>query len=208
MCVTGGVAFAFSVYLDERFIGHHAGETQVLFDPLEPAATKIKQFTFPATLPQGSKHVITIVQDHMGLNGAWTAGSNEFQTPIGILDYNFNTLAEKIPTSVNWKLTGNLGGVDYADQVRGPVNEGGFYAERQGWHLPGFDTSKWRSITPMKNGVDHAGVGFFVTEFNLDLPKGYDIPLALEFKNTTVPADFRALLYVNGYQFGKYGMAS
>lgn len=98
----------------------------------------------------------------MGLNGAWTAGSNEFQTPIGIWDYNFNTLDEKLSTAVTWKLTGNLGGEDYADQVRGPVNEGAFYAERQGWHLPGYDTSAWRSITPVKNGVDHAGAGIFV----------------------------------------------
>ncbi|KAF8467702.1 glycoside hydrolase superfamily [Kalaharituber pfeilii] len=174
----GGVAYPFAVYLDETFIGAHAGETQ---------------FQIPETITKGSKHVMTIVQDHMGLNGAWTAGSNEFHAPIGIQDYNFNT--RDIDRKATCKLTGNLGGEDYVDQARGHVNEGGFYAERQGWHLPGFDAS---------DGVDHAGV-VFLTEFDLDLPKGYDIPLTFDFKNTTTPADFKVLLYVNGYQFGKYG---
>lgn len=44
------------------------------------------------------------------------------------------------------------------------------------------------------------------TEFDLDLPSGYDIPLAFTFTNsTTVPEHYRAQLYVNGYQFGRYG---
>ncbi|KAF8426345.1 hypothetical protein EV426DRAFT_704293 [Tirmania nivea] len=141
MSVTGGVAFAFSVYLDEEFIGHHPGGTQVLFDPLEPAATKIKQFTFPATLSKSSKHVITISK----------------------------TTCER----------------------------GWFYAERQGWHLPGFDTSKWRSITPMRNGVDHAGVGFFVTEFDLDLQRDTIFLLHSNSRIPPQPADFYTLTVIN-----------
>lgn len=50
-----------------------------------------------------------------------------------------------------------------------------------------------------------AGVGWFTTSFKLDVPRGHDVPLFVTFSNTTSPAPaYRAQLYVNGYQFGKY----
>lgn len=42
------------------------------------------------------------------------------------------------------------------------------------------------------------------TEFELNLPENYDIPLAFKFTNSTETPNFRAQIYVNGYQFGKY----
>lgn len=50
--------------------------------------------------------------------------------------------------------------MQYVDRTRGPFNEGGLYAERQGWHYPGFDTGKWEKQTPFE-GIKTAGVGFF-----------------------------------------------
>lgn len=38
----------------------------------------------------------------------------------------------------------------------------------------------------------------------MNLPKGFDIPLAFKFTNSTETPNFRAQIYVNGYQFGKY----
>jgi len=57
-------------------------------------------------------------------------------------------------------------------------------------------------------GITEAGIAFYSTSFDLALPAGYDIPLSFVFANTTMNgtvADFRAQLFVNGYQFGKYG---
>jgi hypothetical protein len=56
-------------------------------------------------------------------------------------------------------------------------------------------------------------VAFYKTSFGLNLPESYDIPLAFEFSNCsaaddTLGTNFRALLYVNGWQFGKYGKLS
>ena len=48
---------------------------------------------------------------------------------------------------ISWKIQGNKGGEDIADPVRGPMNEGGQYGERNGWHLPGFDDSGWERAT-------------------------------------------------------------
>ena len=139
------------------------------------------------------------------LNRSQVVGEDQMKIPRGILAYN---LAGRKASSIAWKLTGNLGGEDYLDKVRGPLNEGGLYAERQGWHLPGAPISDWQSSTGFS--VNSAGVNFYAAELKLDLPRGWDVPLSFMFHNTTksggndsVPA-YRAELFVNGWQFGKY----
>ena len=90
----------------------------------------------------------------------------------------------------------------YPDKTRGVLNEGGLFGERQGWHLPGFDTSSWVSRSLSQGLPDgKAGVGFFVTTFNLNVPKETDVLMSFVFDNVNQP--YRALLFVNGWQFGK-----
>lgn len=91
----------------------------------------------------------------------------------------------------------------FPDKVRGLYNEGGFFGERQGWHLPGFDTSSWES-RELSEGLPSggAGVGFFVTTFDLKIPKGTDTLLSFQYE-TTNDQPYRSLLFVNGWQFGK-----
>lgn len=83
------------------------------------------------------------------------------------------------------------------------MNEGGLFGEREGWHLPGFDTSSWTE-RDLSEGLPsgEAGVGFFVTTFDLDFPKNTDVLLSFQFEsNNTLP--YRARLFVNGWMFGK-----
>jgi hypothetical protein len=94
----GGNAFGFSVWLNSDLLGSWYG--------YDSGAFGNKTFTFP-TLKKGSKCIITILQDHQGLNEDWTAGSDDFKTPRGILYYDFKGSPD---TTVSWKLTGNLGG--------------------------------------------------------------------------------------------------
>ena len=91
--------------------------------------------------------------------------------------------------------------------MRGLFNEGGLYGEREGWHLPGFDTSAWPARA-LSAGLPSRtpGVGFFVTTFDLDVPAGVDAMFSFVFDNGTAtpPAqDYRALLFVNGWPYGK-----
>ncbi|KAA8894151.1 glycoside hydrolase family 35 protein [Sphaerosporella brunnea] len=188
--VQGGNAFGFSVWLNSELLGSSHG-----YD----AGTVVTK-SFSVSLKKGSRNIITVLQDHQGLNEDWTAGSEDFKVPRGILYYSFSGSPS---TSVSWKMTGNLGGEDYADKTRGPFNEGGLYAERQGFHLPGYPTGSWKTSSPL-DGIQSAGVAFYKTSFDLNLPEGYDIPLAFTFGNCTESPNFRAQLYVNGYQFGKY----
>ena len=90
----------------------------------------------------------------------------------------------------------------YLDKVRGVLNEGGLYGERMGWHLPGFNTSSW-VLRDLSEGLPNsaAGVGFFVTTFDLNISEGLDVPMSFTFDDTSQP--YRAQLYVNGWMMGK-----
>lgn len=88
-------------------------------------------------------------------------------------------------------------------QFSGVLNEGGLFGERKGWHLPSFPLTGWASRNLSQGLPNQApGVGFFVTTFNLDIPKGVDAMLSFTFQEELGQA-YRALLFVNGWMMGK-----
>ncbi|KAF3017209.1 hypothetical protein E8E14_012799 [Neopestalotiopsis sp. 37M] len=188
----GGTAYGASVFLDDSFIGSTLGS--------KSAASANATFTLPQ-LDVDEVHTFTILIDHMGLDEEWTVGSNTMRAPRGVLNYDLDGHDQ---SDVTWKLTGNLGGEDYVDHVRGPLNEGALFAERQGYHLPSPPVESWTTGTSPVDGIDSAGVGFFTTSFDLDLPTGYDVPLAIRLPDINTTATVRVQLYVNGWQYGKY----
>jgi hypothetical protein len=195
----GGQAFAHSVWLNSTLLGSFTGNPS--FEDVNAT------YSLPA-LRSGSSYVITILIDHMGLNENFRVGDPSAKNPRGILDYN---LPGRSKSDITWKLTGNLGGEDYRDSIRGPLNEGSIFAERHGYHLPGAPISSWPSVVggPMK-GLSKAGVAFYAADIPLNLPKGYDITLSLSFEDSSTSSNFtsrpayRSQVWVNGYQFGKY----
>ncbi|KAG6901882.1 hypothetical protein C0995_007006 [Termitomyces sp. Mi166 len=188
--VQGGSAFGFSVWLDSTFIGSWEGDAAYS----EYTGT----FQFPSFLEEGSAHVLTILQDHMGYEEDWWAAGDDFKIPRGILNYTF--FGESVPIVNVWKVTGNLGGESFADKTRGGLNEGGLYGERQGWHLPGFDDVKWAVGKPTI-GISAAGVSFYRTTFDLNVPVGVDYPLALVVGNSTTNPHSTILALRNHSQF-------
>lgn len=98
-------------------------------------------------------------------------------------------------------------GSSFPDKVRGITNEGGFYAEREGWHLPGFNTSSWETRSPSQ-GLTAPGVGFFSTTVALDIPYGIDAPINIVYSGLNTSGSnetaYRSQLYVNGWQFGRF----
>ncbi len=190
----GGSAFGSSVWLNSTYVGSWAG--------IDAAADNNSTYTIP-NLTAGNNYVFTVVIENNGLNENWVVGPDQMKWPRGILDYSLDGHAK---SDISWKLTGNLGGESYIDKTRGPLNEGGLYAERQGFHQPYPPNRNWVAGNP-GTGIKEAGVAFYQADFKLDLPDNYDVPLSFSFGNTTVDggvADYRAQLWVNGYQFGKY----
>jgi hypothetical protein len=202
----GGSAFGSSVWLNETFLGSWAGT--------DASAGNNATYALP-NLAAGKPYVLTVLIDNMGLNENWVVGVDEMKNARGILDYKL--VGSSSNATVTWKLTGNLGGEDYADKARGPLNEGGLYVERQGYHLPSPPLEKFSpSAGPTAAGLDKPGVAFYVAQLPLALPsETYDIPLSFVFENSTAAASssadtgaaggvYRAWLYVNGFQFGRY----
>ncbi|KAI3398729.1 hypothetical protein diail_8595 [Diaporthe ilicicola] len=194
----GGSGFGHSVWVNSTYLGSFNGAGT-------PGGYNQTISLAQGTLARGRDYVITVLIDHMGEETNWTPGYDTMKTPRGILNYALDGHPQ---TDVAWKVTGNLGGEQYLDQARGPLNEGALFAERQGFHLPQPPSDGWEARNPVEEGIEGAGVGFFATSFDLAIPKGWDVPMAFVFANTTaadgVPADFRVQLFVNGYQFGKY----
>lgn len=200
LSTSGGSGFGHSVWINSTYIGSYegSGSAKSYNQTLSLGGAGL-------TLERGRPYVITVLIDHMGQETSWTPGYDTMKTPRGIIDYE---LAGRIQADVSWKITGNLGGEKYADRLRGPFNEGGMWAERQGFHLPAPPTSDWQVISPF-DGTGTAGVGLYAASFDLAVPAGWDVPMSFVFANTTgsdgSPSQYRVQLYVNGWQFGKYG---
>ncbi|KAH7915479.1 glycoside hydrolase family 35 protein, partial [Hygrophoropsis aurantiaca] len=195
LSINGGEAFAASVWVNDVFLNTSYGNSTNNRNILEE--TDDKFYFPPGSLKYGGDNIITILQDNMGLNESG-AVIDEEKSPRGVRGFMLNT-----GEFGEWKVQGKVGGyTGYLDKVRGVLNEGGLYGERMGWHLPGFDTSAWAARDISEGLPDSsAGVGFFVTTFDLNIPEGYDVPISFLFDNTSQP--YRAQLYVNGWMMGK-----
>ncbi|KAL6354022.1 hypothetical protein LRP88_12653 [Fusarium phalaenopsidis] len=191
----GGWAFSNSVWLN----GTYLGSSKV--NATRPDANTTYEFP---RLDQGRRYTLTILQDNQGYELNPWVGDDEMKHPRGILNY---TLQQREQEAISWRITGNLGGEDYQDRVRGPLNEGGSFVERNGFHQPGppMKERSWSKRNPITKGLSGPGLGYFTTSFDLNLPQGWDVPLFFSFANEAVPTpSYRAQLFVNGYNFGRY----
>jgi Glycosyl hydrolases family 35/Beta-galactosidase jelly roll domain/Beta-galactosidase, domain 2/Beta-galactosidase, domain 3 len=206
----GGQYFATSTFLNDKFVGM-TGVSNIEY---VNSAFDLSQDQFV-----DGENVFTVIVDSTGLQ-EWGSGDvtnvngfdypKEFsKMPRGILQFDIlqSNGSKTENVTLDWIVTGAQGGEKLIDKVRGPLNEGGLYGERQGWHLPGFDDSQWSTKDPTSNdgGVKGAGVGFYRTSVNLNIPDGYDIPFSVVFDEESKDDSktWRTLLYVNGWQFGK-----
>ncbi|KAJ5811527.1 hypothetical protein N7474_007828 [Penicillium riverlandense] len=107
----GGSAYGHSIWVNDKFVGSFSGAI---------TAYSMNQ-TWDLPTNNGQTYVITVLIDQMGFEENGSAGTSDMKTPRGILDYS---LSGHNKSDISWKLTGNLGGEDYQDHTRGPLNEG------------------------------------------------------------------------------------
>ncbi|KAK4659899.1 hypothetical protein QC762_114400 [Podospora pseudocomata] len=200
----GGPGFAVSVWLNDQFLysfdgnlGTEGNDTLYYLPDLEVNYDNLVNYN------------LTVLVDNMGLEENLIVGANRMKSPRGIMNYGiFDETVHNIAMPIDWKLTGNWKGEYYADKVRGPLNEGGLFAERMGYHLPGAPLSGDTSNNPFKDGLDKPGVGFWSAKLTINWDRIYDTPLSFVFQETDeskrAANGCRAWLYVNGYQFGRY----
>ncbi|RYP76619.1 hypothetical protein DL771_001688 [Monosporascus sp. 5C6A] len=203
----GGLAFGYSAWLNSQFIGSWLGRSWLD----EQGVT----FSFSnATLNAAEAdedNVLVIVMDNSGHDQRSAALNPRGITNATLLGPSGNEYAFS-----EWKIAGAAGiGREPIDPVRGILNEGGFYAERIGLHLPGAPEAEFEAVTTGGDilQVEGAGVRVFRTVVPLDVPKGLDVSISFRL---TAPSDetfvmatgktnqLRALLFVNGYQYGRF----
>ncbi|KAF2476740.1 uncharacterized protein BDR25DRAFT_375819 [Lindgomyces ingoldianus] len=191
--VQGGLAAGWNAWLNGKLIGAHPGNASLT------STTAV--LSFHDVSLKGSGNVLTVVTDYTGHDQTST-GPAGGENPRGILGA---TLLSSTSTALQfdkWKIQGNAGGEKNIDPTRGPMNEGGLYGERLGWHLPGFDNSAWEEGSPLE-GLKGSGIKWYTTTFELDIDEDLDVPVGVELgapKGTVA----RVLLFVNGYQYGKF----
>jgi beta-galactosidase len=199
---SGGLAFGWNAWLNGIHIGGHVGD---------PALTTTNLvLTFPSnTTLKPNNNVLTVLVDYHGHDEASTAKGVE--NPRGLLGAALLPSGTSKQTGfTTWKITGAAGSNSPSgppDMVRGPMNEGGLHFERLGWHLPGFEPSgptfSMSSTSTPFTGIATAGVRYYTTTFHLNIDSDLDVPLGIEF-SAPAGTTARVLLYVNGYQYGKY----
>ncbi|GIF21868.1 beta-galactosidase GanA [Actinoplanes tereljensis] len=176
------------VWLNGRYLGAAAGGVED-----ETGSPGAGSFTVPAgLLKAGQPAVLSVLVQNMGHNDDWTADDNRFRQPRGLIGARVGDAA------IAWKIQGTA----WLDPARGGLNNGGLYGERAGWSLPGFADRSW----PAASKSVPAGVTWLRDDFRVDLPAGQDTSVALRFDGA-IPAGYRAILYLNGWNVGQYGAA-
>lgn len=158
----------------------------------------------------GGENVLFIVQDDTGHEQQGGAGRMRGVVNATLLGGGGGGDGEGEVGFVGWMVAGTAGGSEGGlDAVRTGYNEGGLSAERLGWHLGGFDDAGWEEGAPGE-GFEGAGVRFYRGKLGLKVPPGLDVSLAVRF-GPVVDGDvengrrgFRVLLFVNGWQYGRY----
>ncbi|OJD29039.1 beta-galactosidase b [Diplodia corticola] len=217
LALQGGTGFGWSAYLNGRFLHAEPGSS--------PAALEATNATIPfpanssALLP-GTDNVLVVLMDNSGHEQRAEALEVRGITNATLLSSSSSSAPAAFSS---WHVAGTAASADATttllDPVRGPYNEGGLHGERAGWHLPGFDDSAWSIASPTSGSssgaVLRAGGGSTTAESDvtfhratvaaLDIPRAHDGTVHFSLG---VPEggseDVRALLFVNGYQFGRY----
>lgn len=188
------------VWLNGRYLGSAAGGTQADSDaPVNPDPGP-GNFAIPAgLLAPGAAATVSVLVENMGQNDDWTADDTRFRQPRGLVGASVVGAS----SSISWRIQGAAGGENLVDPVRGPLNTGGLYGERNGWTRPGFQDRSWSRVPSLAGASLPVGVTWYRTSFGLDLPRHQDTSVTLRFGGTP-PSGYRVMFFLNGWNLGQY----
>ena len=189
----GGGAGLVQAWLD----GTYLGQREIASGVSSPPTRATDTFAIPSGLRTDGSHVLSVMvrDDSHNEDGGVNDAHKEGRGIIG-------ALFDGAVPAVTWQIQGAAG----TDPVRGPLNNGGLYGERNGWSLPGFADRSWAT-----HGVPDtdaaAGTQWYRTTFDLRIPAGVDASLGLTIGDPSVPRSgghYRVLIFVNGWNMGQY----
>ncbi|MFF4268582.1 beta-galactosidase [Streptomyces sp. NPDC001536] len=155
--------------------------------------TDTATFEVPEQLRDRDEHVLSVLVRRMqhDMDGE---SLDTHKAARGLTSVRFKGASPK----VSWRLQGAAA----ADPVRGPLNNGGLYGEREGWHLPGFDDADWEPAE-LPRGERRQGVTWYRTSFRLSVDPGVDASIALTLDDDRKRA-YRVQIFLNGWNMGQY----
>jgi beta-galactosidase GanA len=200
----GGGAGMIQVWVDGRFLGQHDLDVGRSF----PETTDSVKFALRDLRP--GPHVIAVMVRNNSHN--WDLMADDAHREArGLISASLTSKGgQRYAVPIAWRIQGNRGGEDIADKLRGPINNGGLYGEREGWYLPmagRADANAGWTRARVGDAPPAPGTYWLRTSFRLDLPKGHDIQLGLAFGDATKPRsarENRALIFVNGWNMGQF----
>jgi beta-galactosidase GanA len=197
-----GLRGMYMVWLNGQYLGWAKGGTEADTGTTPPNPDPGRgDFAIPPGLLQpGQQATLAVMVENMGQNDDWVADDIRFKQPRGL--YAAWLAGSQAP--ISWKIQGALGGENLADPARGPLNTGGLFGERSGWHLPGYPDRSWTEASPSTARLAAGGVGWYRTTFRLDQAKGQDVAVSLRFGGA-LTGDHRVLIFLNGWNLGQYG---
>jgi beta-galactosidase GanA len=152
--------------------------------------------TFPVTarhVAAGGPHVLSVLIRPMGHDQDGGVRDTH-KAARGLTSVAFGGASPR----VRWRIQGT----GETDPVRGPLNNGGLYGERHGWHLPGFADGDWEKAD-FGRGAPRQGVTWYRTTFRLDVDPGVDASVGLTLDDDG-EGDWRAQVFLNGWNMGQY----
>jgi beta-galactosidase GanA len=192
-----GKSGIYQVWLNGRYLGVANGGVEADSDaPVNPNPGP-GDFPIPAGLLRpGSTAVLSVLVENMGHNDDWIADDNRFKQPRGLV--GASVTGSTVP--ISWRIQG---GRDRTDPTRGPLNNGGLFGERAGWHLPEASDRFWQPVRSPDRVPLTPGISWYRDMFRLDLPRAQDVSVGLRFGgDTTRP--YRVLIFLNGWNIGQY----
>jgi beta-galactosidase GanA len=190
----GGGAGLLQAWLDGTYLGQREMPSGVSAPPTRNNDT----FTIPPELQVPGSHVLSVMvrnnshNEDGGVNDAHKEGR-------GVIGATFDGV---VPAGVTWRIQGAAS----VDPVRGPLNNGGLYGERNGWSLPSFPDRSW-SRRSLPDNAAVSGTAWYRTAFDLHIPVDVDASLGLTIGDPAVPHNgmhYRVLIFVNGWNMGQY----
>ncbi|WP_371651642.1 beta-galactosidase [Streptomyces mirabilis] len=148
--------------------------------------------TFPVRYASGP-HVLSVLVRRMqhDMDGA---AKDTHKAARGLTAVTFTGASP----AVTWRIQGEAA----PDPVRGPLNHGGLYGERQGWHLPGFADGGWKAVD-FPRAARGQGVAWYRTGFRLAIDPGVDASIGLTLTDDPARA-YRVQIFLNGWNMGQY----
>ena len=196
----GGGAGMLQAWIDGVYLGQHV----LVTGTTTPSTTATASFSVPAAQRSSGAHVISVMvrnnshNEDGGVNDAQKEGRGLISATAS--DVGGAALA------TSWKVQGNAGGEAIADRVRGPLNNGGLFGERNGWHLPAFPDGGWL-FHSIPDSTAVAGTSWYRTQLTLAVPAGHDASLGITIGDPAVRTSggaYRVLIFVNGWNMGQY----